>query len=214
MIEKKNGPADGDIGKNIDASQEDDEIRIEDKRHWAVDDADSDGADDADEAPRQPTVIDEFRSRTETAEAKLQEYIEAFKSFRDEQEQVRARLNRDVERKVQLMFSELIASLLESVDDLDLALSHARQTPEAEALAQGVSMARTRFIRALEQAGVQKIELDGEEFDPNEAEALRVDPVESDAQNGKVTETLRPGYRYGDQVIRPAQVAVGRHTTP
>ena len=48
-------------------------------------------------------------------------------------------------------------------------------------------------------------------FDPNEAEAVRVDPVDDPERDGCVTETLRPGYRMGDLVIRPARVAVGRH---
>jgi molecular chaperone GrpE (heat shock protein) len=39
---------------------------------------------------------------------------------------------------------------------------------------------------------------------------VRVDPVDGEEQDGRVTETLRPGYRLGELVIRPAQVAVGR----
>ena len=40
---------------------------------------------------------------------------------------------------------------------------------------------------------------------------MRVDPVDDAEQDGVVTETLRPGYRLGDNLIRPARVAVGRH---
>ena len=49
-----------------------------------------------------------------------------------------------------------------------------------------------------------------EPVDPHESEALRLDPVDSEDAAGKVTETMRPGYRLGDQLIRPARVAVGR----
>ena len=38
------------------------------------------------------------------------------------------------------------------------------------------------------------------------------DPVDVRERDGEVTETLRPGYRLGGLVIRPARVAVGRYT--
>jgi len=109
-----------------------------------------------------------------------------------------------------LQFGELISELLLSVDDLELALHHAEQVPEAKPLADGVALARDRFVAALEKRGVEKLDPAGDEFDPNTSEALRVDPVDDPDRDGKVTETLRPGYRLGDHVVRPARVAVGR----
>ena len=202
-------------GENNGADAED--YRVADRRHWA-DESQIEEVDEVEEqddgetgALRQPTMIDEFRSRAEAAEGQLQEYIEAFKKFRDEQDEFRQRLNRDVERRVELSFGEMVSELLDSMDDLDLALEHANRTPEAESLAQGVELARKRFLATLERHGVTPVTPDGEEFDPNEAEAVRMDPVDSAEMNGKVTETLRPGYRLGDRVIRAARVAVGRH---
>jgi len=187
------------------------EFRVEDRRHWARADSDEDAASSGPEAePARPTIVDEYRRRAEQAEAKLHEYIEAYKGFKDEQDRVRERLHRDVQRKVHLEFGGLVGELLETVDDLDLALAHAAGVPGAEALAQGVSIARDRFLAALERRGISPVTLDGETFDPNEAEAIRLDPVDDPARDGTVTETVRPGYRLGDLMIRPARVAVGR----
>jgi molecular chaperone GrpE len=124
---------------------------------------------------------------------------------------VRGRLARDVDRKVDLKFGELLGELLVTLDDLDLSLAHVRGVSEAEPLAQGVAMARDRFLATLESHGVEKIAPDGKPFDPNEAEAMRVDPVATAEADNAVTETLKPGYRLGDRVIRAAQVAVGRY---
>ncbi|MDH3627975.1 MAG: nucleotide exchange factor GrpE [Acidobacteriota bacterium] len=187
------------------------EFKVKDRRHWADEDGlgDEDLAETA--APATPTIIDEYRDRTERAEQKLQDYIDAFKGFKDEQEQVRARLDRDVNRRVALKFGELVASLLESLDELDLALRHAEGIEAARPLAEGIAMTRRRFLQTLESHGVQPITPDGEPFDPNVAEALRVDAVDRSDAHDRVTETLRTGYRLGDLVIRPARVAVGRH---
>ena len=193
---------------NGDAPDED--FSVKDRRHSAIEE-DDDGADEAVSEPRKPTIIDEYRQRTEQAEAKLQEYIEAFKQREREQEDARARLERDVERKVELRFGNLAGELLGTIDVLDLSLAHLPEGPEVEALAKGVKMARDGFLATLERNGIERIAPDGETFDPNDSEALRVDPVESPEADGKVTQTLQPGYRLGDFVIRAARVAVGRH---
>lgn len=186
------------------------EYKVTDRRHWNVEGDGENGDDSAAVEPAKPTIIDEYRQRTEAAEQKLQEYIEAFKQFRDEQDQFRQRLNRDVDRKVDMKFSDVVGDLLETVDNLDLALDHARQSPGTDPLLAGIELARDRFLATLERAGVEKIEPLGQDFDPNEAEALRVDPVGTADQDGKITETLRPGYRIRECLIRAARVAVGR----
>ena len=189
-------------------SEGDETFTVKDRRHWQTEEAEAD--EETAVEPARPSIIDEYRERAEAAEAKLQEYIEAFKKFRSEQEQVRGRLARDVDRKVDLRFGDLVTELLEAMDDLDLALEHVRDVPEAEPLARGVGLARRRFLGALERNGVTPLEPTGNEFDPTEAEAMRMDPVDSPEQDGHVTEVLRAGYRLGDRVIRAARVAVGK----
>jgi molecular chaperone GrpE len=191
-----------------DVRPEDEEFKVEDKRHWTRDSDDDEG--DAEVTPARPTIIDEYRERADSAEQKLHEYIEAFKQFKTEQDQVRQRLNRDIDRKVELQFGEIVAELLKSIDDLDLALAHVGEGEAVQNLAAGVRMVRDKFLETLERHGVARMEPDGEGFDPNLAEAIRMDPVDDAKLNGTVTETLRPGYRLGDRIIRAAQVAVGR----
>jgi molecular chaperone GrpE len=192
--------------------KEDATFRVEDRRHWADPAEETEASDDRrDTQTRAPSIVEEYRERTEAAEARLQEYIEAFKRFRAEQDEVRARLLRDVERRAEGRFGELVSQLLGTVDDLELALEHARNIPATEGLVRGVELARKRFLDALIAAGVERFGEAGVPFDPNEAEAVRVDPVTSSAADGTVTEVLQPGYRLADRVLRAARVAVGRH---
>ena len=101
-------------GGNGESENGESEFKVKDRRHW-VDENDDEGGDDTEPAaPATPTIIDEYRLRTEAAEQKLQEYIEAFKSFKQEQEDFRTRLNRDVERRVELKFGGLVEELLGS----------------------------------------------------------------------------------------------------
>ena len=63
-----------------------------------------------------------------------------------------------------------------------------------------------------EQAAGQRLMVgfDGIEFNPEIAEAVRMDPADDPDLDGTVTETVQPGFRLGDHVIRAARVAVGR----
>lgn len=184
------------------------EFKVEDRRHWTRGD---DSPETEAGAIRPPSAVEEYERRAEAAESRLQEYIAAFKEREREQDALRERLAADVQRRVDLQFGELLQGLLETMDHLDLALSHAARVPEAEPLAAGVAIARDRFLTALERQGVQPIDPASGPFDPNFAEAVRIDPVDSPELDGSVTETLRPGYALGHRVVRPAQVAVGRY---
>jgi molecular chaperone GrpE len=215
MSKKKTHAQEADPAPPEDGNAEsgDETFKVDDRRHWQQEEA-PDGDEGVDAAPAKPSVLDEYRLRAEAAEGKLLEYIEAFKRHQADHEQARERLARDVDRKVDLKFGELLGDLLETLDDLDLSLEHVRGVEEAEPLARGVAMARDRFLATLQKHGVERISPEGVPFDPNEAEAMRVDPVDSDAADQRVTATLKPGYKLGDRVIRAAKVAVGRYKPP
>lgn len=184
------------------------EIKVQDRRHWAR----SEDREPDDEVPA--TVPEEeahaFRERAEAAEKKLYEYSAALQSVRAEQEAMRGRLERDYALRVVEKFGELAQGILDAVDDLDLALDHARDVPAAEPFARGVAIARERFMQALARGGIERIDLDGAPFDPNVAEAVSLEPVDDPAKNDTVVRTVRPGYRLGDRIVRPARVNVGR----
>lgn len=184
-------------------------IKVEDRRHWARRDEEEEPTAEA-EASAAPPEIEELRTRAETAEGKLREFAAALQQWKLEHEQVRARLERDVETRVALRFGDLVAELLETVDDLDLAIDHARGLSDAAPFVDGVALARDRFVNTLARHGIERLRLDGSPFDPNVAEAVAVEPVDDPAADGTVVRTVRPGYRLGERIVRAARVSVGR----
>ncbi len=109
---------------------------------------------------------------------------------------------------------DLLLKLLPGFDNLLLAEKHTQDS--------GVKLSIKHFLDILEQEGVRKIETVGKDFDPNLMEAVstrEVDPSTDSASSpqagsgqgeGKVVEELRIGYTLFGQVLRPAQVVVGR----
>ncbi|EHK02081.1 GrpE protein [Candidatus Haloredivivus sp. G17] len=75
---------------------------------------------------------------------------------------------------------------------------------EDSALLQGVKMVSDQLYEKLETEGLERIDAEGEEFDPNLHKA-----VDKKDDGKKVIEEKRKGYMFGDKVLREAEVVVG-----
>jgi len=157
-----------------------------------------------------PLEFEALRVRADGAERKLREIQATFLAAKAELDATRVRLERDLERKVDIRFAALVADLLECADDLDRAIEHGRTVAAAAPVLQGVVLARERFLTALSKAGLERIDPVGEIYDPNIAEAAGVLPVDDPAAHDTVVQLERVGYRLSGRVVRPARVLVGQ----
>ena len=71
-------------------------------------------------------------------------------------------------------------------------------------------MVRRQFLSKLEGLGVKPIDSTDTRFDPLLHEAISTVPAASPDQDGMVVGVIRQGYRIGDEVLRPAAVAVAK----
>jgi molecular chaperone GrpE len=102
---------------------------------------------------------------------------------------------------------ELLEELLPVLDDLDRALTHMPPRLATDQWAQGVALGHRRFVEALRGVGLEHVGVDGENFDPAVHEAVAYEE-QPDARQQRVLRVLRPGYRAGRRLLRPAQVVV------
>ena len=69
---------------------------------------------------------------------------------------------------------------------------------------------RRQFLSKLEGLGVKRIETTDAAFDPLVHEAISTVPAASPDQDGRVVGVVRHGYTIGEDVLRPASVAVAK----
>ena len=79
-----------------------------------------------------------------------------------------------------------------------------------DTLLQGVELVRRQFLAKLEGFGVKRIESEGQKFDPALHDAVTAVPAATPDQDGTIVGVIRHGYRIGDDVLRPASVAVAQ----
>ena len=100
---------------------------------------------------------------------------------------------------------EIILSLIELLDSFELALQHAGDAPSS--WTEGVKAVYRKLVNLLERQGVMPIQSLGQAFDPRLHEAL--DSVRSDDYSpGTVLEEVQRGYRWDNELLRPARVRV------
>jgi molecular chaperone GrpE len=154
-----------------------------------------------------PTYIEELETRLADKDAELRELLGKYRSASEEFEQARARLRKEVTKDVERGRRSLITSFLEILDNLDRALAAACDRQD-DPFVQGVSLVRQQFLTTLDGLGVVRINPIGEPFDPLRHEAVATAPTNSTVETGQIVGVVRPGYVIGDEVLRPALVAV------
>jgi molecular chaperone GrpE len=185
-------------------------VKVVDRRWWVNRDEQGGAAETA--APSlKPTYVEELEQQLADKDRQLQDAISRYRQASNEFEESRLRIRREVSKDVERGRREILADLLEVVDNLDRALDAANAgtaDTSPNALLQGVEMVRRQFLAKLEAFGVTRIVSEGQQFDPTLHEAVTAVPAAAD-QVGLVVGVIRHGYRLGEEVLRPASVAVG-----
>jgi molecular chaperone GrpE len=135
----------------------------------------------------------------------LHDLLVKYRGASEEFDQARARLRKELSKDVERGRRSLIVSFLEVLDNLDRALDAAGD--RTDSFVQGVALVRQQFLTTLEGLGVTRLEPMGQPFDHARHEAVAT-VATSDRPSGTVVGVVKPGYAIGDEVLRPAQVAV------
>ena len=123
------------------------------------------------------------------------DYLDQLLRTRADFDNYRKRIVKQQSEQQERAGEALVEKLLDVLDVFDLAAAHG----------QGYEQGADRLLTVLAKEGLERIDPVGEQFDPNEADAV----AHEDGEGGPVVaEVLRPGYRWRGRVLRPAMVKV------
>jgi molecular chaperone GrpE len=124
-----------------------------------------------------------------------------------EMDNFKKRVQREKEEQARYAAEKVLADLLPTLDNLDLALQYGSQAEECRNMMIGVEMTRTMLLDVLKKHGLLPVGEAGQEFDPNDHEAVGQEASE-DVEAGHIVRVMQKGYRLGDRLLRPARVIV------
>lgn len=142
---------------------------------------------------------------TEVAELK-DKYLRLFAEFDNYKK-------RTIKEKLDLMRTaaqDTLASMLTVMDDFDRAKKIADNPATTEQFSEGVHLVYQKLHSTMKQLGVQEMDSNGAEFNPELHEAITDIPAPTEELKGKVVDTIEKGYYLHDKIIRHAKVVVGR----
>ena len=179
-------------------------FQITDRRFWVQDDSTIDKTQISE--PQYPSVVEKLKARTEFAEQKLKEKLQEIDK---ENNAFRRRLSKEMDKRLQREKINLLSDFLELVDNFERALQ-IEKSSNLKALKKGLTLNLELFLEKLQSIGIESMDLLHQPFNPNEAEAVDVVPVEDANLDQKVVEVVQRGYRWKKQLLRPAKVRIGQ----
>src|SRR5438876_562478 len=104
--------------------------------------------------------------------------------------------------------ADLVQRLVDALDDLARFAHVDPAQTDAKTIHDGVAIVERKVWKALEGAGVSRVDQVGVPFDPHMHEAVTTQSADDPARDHTVGAVLQPGYRMGETLLRPARVIV------
>jgi len=185
--------------KPSDAGPTNPEVRVVDKRKLT--------AEPVEEAEVTSAEDEQARALNE-ARAQAASYLEDLKRLKAEFENYRKRMVKEQTAMIERASAAVVERLLPILDNFELALMAADRTKDYESMVRGVEMVYGELLEVLKREGLERIESLHRPFDPELHEAVM--HAEGEGDEIVVLDEMRPGYKLGGRVIRPAMVKVGQ----
>ena len=140
-------------------------------------------------------------------QAKLDDLKDRLLRSQAETENVRRRTQRELQESRRYANQNLLLDLLPVIDNIERAISAAKESQEATGLLEGFEMVHQLLLATLDKHHCRPVPAEGKAFDPAIHEAISHLPS-PDHERGSVMVVSQQGYQLHDRVIRPAQVVV------
>jgi molecular chaperone GrpE len=118
----------------------------------------------------------------------------------------RKRMLREQTRILETAEADMVKKMLPVLDNLERALASSTEA-DGKGLRDGVALVLGMMTETLVKEGLEIIDPEGEQFDPEHHEAMMVVATD-ECPEGTVVDVVQKGYRFNGVLLRPAMVRV------
>ena len=127
-----------------------------------------------------------------------------------ELENVRRRVERDLQNAHKFALERFVSELLPVKDSLELGLSASTEKgASVESIAEGAELTLRMLEQAMEKFGITVVDPAGEPFNPEFHQAMTMQQSDT-AASGTVLTVVQKGYLLNERLVRPAMVIVAK----
>ena len=142
----------------------------------------------------------------ESLQAKADENWDRYVRAMAEADNIRKRATRDIAHAHKFALENFSKDLLAVKDSLEMGLA-AADSADAKSLLAGSEATLKLLAGSLQRFGISEIDPVGEPFDPEQHEAMTMQPSD-DVEPGSVLTVIQKGYALNGRLLRPARVIV------
>ena len=164
-------------------------------------------AETEEEVVEEKTAEELLQEKVDKLEEELKQSEDKYLRLYAEFENFKRRKNKEIETNNVYKSQKVITEILPSLDNLERALQVESDNEEIKSLLKGVEMVYEGLLNVLKTEGVELIETENAQFDPNYHHAV-MQEEDSEKESGAILDTFQKGYKLKDRVIRPAMVKV------
>lgn len=162
------------------------------------------------EESAKPVSSEPLAEQLAAATQKAEENWDRFVRTQAELENLKRRSEKDLQNAHKFALEKFARELLTVVDSLELGLRAATQdAPEVQKLREGMDLTHKQLITVLEKFNIVAVDPVGEKFNPEQHQAMAMQPSETEAPN-TVLKVFQKGYLLNDRLLRPAMVIVAQ----
>ena len=172
---------------------------------------------------KQEENIEELTENTEDIKEETEEKIEENQEQNDKYEELnnkyirlaadfdnfRKRTVAEKEELSKYTTVEVLKKLTASLDTFDRAKESLKDIEDVTKVKEGYEVAYKQLFDTLGKIGLEEIKALGEQFNPNEHEAITQIPTD-EYEPDTIAVVAQKGYKYQDKVVRPALVGVAK----
>ena len=153
------------------------------------------------EVVKEKTAEELLQEKVDKLEEELKQSEDKYLRLYAEFENFKRRKNKEIETNNVYKSQKVITEILPSLDNLERALQVESDNEEIKSLLKGVEMVYEGLLNVLKSEGVELIETENAQFDPNYHHAV-MQEEDSEKESGAILDTFQKGYKLKDRVIR------------
>jgi len=170
----------------------------------------ADKAKDLDAEIVEELLAEDQLSETEELQEQVSKANDQVLRVQAEMQNVRRRVERDVENAHKYALDKFTAELLPVVDNLERALSTIDAADDAQkAVATGLELTLKSFFDVLGRSKIEVVDPAGQPFDADLHQAVSMVP-NPDLEPNTVMDVFQKGYTLNGRLVRPAMVVVSK----
>lgn len=158
-------------------------------------------------AVEKESVNNEADKKVEELQKKYDELNNHYVRLAADFDNFRKRQAQERESLLKYGAEETMKKLLEVLDNFDRGLKAIENMEDSEQIKDSYKLVCKQMTDVLNKLGLETIDSEGQEFDPNFHEAVMQTPTSEHPENTVIVQ-LQKGYKLGDKVLRPALVNV------